>query len=112
MAEHHREAAAFIVAAHWVAGLVQALPDTAWHGPGLGEWGMRALVGHTSRALLTVEQSLDTPVERADIDSAEDYYETVARAKIADAGMVLRRGVEAGEALGADPRLAATRPAR
>ena len=26
-----------------------------WERPGLGEWDIRALVGHTSRSLLTVE---------------------------------------------------------
>ena len=44
----------FLAAAGTVADLVDAIPDTAWDGPGLGEWDLRALVGHTSRSLVTV----------------------------------------------------------
>jgi len=44
----------FLAAAGTVAALVDAIPDTGWDGPGLGVWDLRALVGHTSRSLVTV----------------------------------------------------------
>lgn len=49
---------AFTDAAQWfvqTAGLVDDRSDR----PGLGEWNVRVLVGHTSRSLLTVEAYLD-----------------------------------------------------
>lgn len=36
------------------ADLVGRLPATSWDGPGLGDWDLRALVGHTTRSLITV----------------------------------------------------------
>jgi hypothetical protein len=46
--------AAFAEAADWFVGTA-ALVDERWTSAGLGEWDVRSLVGHTSRALLTVE---------------------------------------------------------
>lgn len=93
----------FTAAARWTGALVRQLPDAAWSGPGLGDWDMRALVGHTSRALLTVEQYLRTPADRVDAASAAEYYARVGAIPGADADAVLRRGIAAGAALGADP---------
>ena len=45
---------AFADAAGWFVRTA-ALVGDRWDRPGLGEWDVRALVGHTSRALLTVE---------------------------------------------------------
>jgi hypothetical protein len=36
------------------AQLVREIPETAWNGPGLGEWDLRSLVGHASTAVSTV----------------------------------------------------------
>ena len=50
-------------AAQWfvrTAGLV----GDRWDAPGLGEWDVRALVGHTSRSLLTVEAYLGQPAQK------------------------------------------------
>ena len=44
----------FLDAAATVADLVARIPGGAWDGPGLGVWDLRALVGHTSRSLVTV----------------------------------------------------------
>ena len=93
----------FETAARWVASLVAALPAEAWKGPGLGDWDMRALVGHASRALLTVEQYLQTPAEHAELHDPVAYFEAVSRMPNADPGAVLQRGVEAGVALGSAP---------
>lgn len=51
---------AFGAAARWFAETVHELdrPPAPWEAPALGEWSRRDLVGHTSRALLTVEQYL------------------------------------------------------
>lgn len=93
-------------AAQWVAELVASIPADAWDGPGLGDWNLRGLVGHTSRALLSIEQYLSVPAEVAEIDSPEGYHSAAARIPGADDAAVLRRGIDAGEALGDDPAAA------
>ena len=51
-------------AAHWFVDTVTLVGDR-WEEPGLGEWDVSSLVGHTSRALLTVEAYLEQPAELA-----------------------------------------------
>lgn len=97
------ETSLFDAASAWAAQVVTSLPEAAWEGPGLGEWSMRALVGHTSRALLTVEQYLATSALHESVDSAERYYELAAVLPGAQGAAVLQRGVEAGLALGESP---------
>ena len=84
------------------ADLLTRVPLSAYDGPGLGDWDLRALVGHTSRALLTVQTYLDRPAAVAEVESAAEY---VAKAVgvATDPGAVLDRGRVAGAALGADP---------
>jgi uncharacterized protein (TIGR03083 family) len=91
---------AFVSAAEWFVGTAAAVDDR-WAEPGLGEWDVRALVGHTSRAMLTVETYLAAPAERVDVESATLYY----RAARSGAGgaAVAQRGRDAGQALGPDP---------
>ncbi|WP_374458020.1 maleylpyruvate isomerase N-terminal domain-containing protein [Nocardioides sp.] len=91
---------AFTDAAGWFVDTT-ALVGDRWAQPGLGEWDVRSLVGHTSRALLTVEAYLDRPAGHVDVESALDYF-LWARAS-ADHAAVAERGREAGEALGSDP---------
>ena len=67
----------FLAAAGSVRELVGRIPGDAFDGPGLGEWDLRALVGHTSRSLITVVQYLRRPAERIEIDSAAGYYVAV-----------------------------------
>ena len=94
---------AFADAARWFAGTVARI-EGGWDRPGLGEWDLRALTGHTSRSLLTVELYLGRPAETAEIDSAAGYFlETSA---IAAGPGVADRGRAAGDALGADPSAA------
>ena len=45
---------AFADAAEWFSATVGHVDDR-WERVALGEWDVRALVGHTSRSLLTVE---------------------------------------------------------
>ncbi|MFT3660613.1 MAG: maleylpyruvate isomerase N-terminal domain-containing protein [Gordonia sp. (in: high G+C Gram-positive bacteria)] len=103
MTDMHDEVVAFSDAAHWVSVVVRMLPASSWDGPGLGEWDLRGLVGHTACALLTMEQYIGVPAETEDVIDAEGYYEAVARMLGADPAAVRRRGIEAGAALGADP---------
>jgi uncharacterized protein (TIGR03083 family) len=90
----------FSQTAHAFAGLVRSIPDDRWTGPGLGEWDLRALVGHTSRSLITVETYLNQPAETEDVPTPEAYYLGIANV---DAAAVAERGRAAGVALGADP---------
>ena len=78
------------------------VPADGWDRPGLGEWSVRALVGHTSRALLTVETYLDAGAARVDIRGPVEYF-LVALAPTADHGAIAERGWQAGVALGDDP---------
>jgi len=80
--------------------LVERIPAEAYDGPGLGAWDLRALVGHTSRSLVTVEEYVDRVADTVAVDSAEDYYVLAAGA---DPAAVLQRGVDAGAAMGDDP---------
>jgi hypothetical protein len=87
-------------AAHVYVDLVRAIPDDAWDGPGLGEWDLRALVGHTSRSLITVETYLGQPAASEVVPSAAAYYAAIADV---DPTSVVERGRAAGRALGEDP---------
>ena len=87
--------------AHGFADLVRRIPDDAWTGPGLGVWDVRALVGHTSRSLVTVDTYLDRPAATVDIETPEAYYRFTA--PISSGPEVAERGRLAGVALGDDP---------
>jgi uncharacterized protein (TIGR03083 family) len=91
---------AFSDAARWYVDTVHVVGDR-WDRPGLGEWDVRALVGHTSRSFLTVESYLASPAGTVDVASATDYY--VATRGIAAGPEVAQRGRDAGAALGDDP---------
>jgi hypothetical protein len=94
---------AFTDAADWFARTATLVGDR-WTEPGLGEWDVRALVGHTSRSLLTVEMYLARPAAVVEVASATDYFRAT-RAAAADPA-VATRGWEAGAALGPDPAAA------
>ena len=66
--------ATFASAATVFARLVHDIPASKWDGPGLGDWDLRSLVGHTSRSLITVSTYLQTTAEREDIATPEEYY--------------------------------------
>ncbi|UOQ60773.1 maleylpyruvate isomerase N-terminal domain-containing protein [Leucobacter rhizosphaerae] len=103
-------------AAAWFAALVQRIPSDGWTAPGLGDWCVRDLVGHTGRALSTLTRALGTPAPHVECPSAEAYFvATAARAAARDAATtdaesdgdsVYARGVTAGRALGSDPAAA------
>jgi len=94
---------AFADAAGWFVRTA-ALVSDRWDQPALGEWDVRALVGHTSRALATVETYLARPAPAAEIGSAPDYFRATRAAAAGPA--VAARGRDAGTALGSDPAAA------
>jgi uncharacterized protein (TIGR03083 family) len=86
--------------AEWFVATAGQVGDR-WDAPGLGEWDVRALVGHTTRAFLTVESYLARPAADVAVPTAVDYYRATSAAA-ADPAVAVR-GREAGAALGADP---------
>ncbi|ERG64491.1 hypothetical protein L332_08510 [Agrococcus pavilionensis RW1] len=85
-----------------LAELVRQVPRERLDGAGLGEWTLRELIGHTSRAITTVTAYLAQP-EPAEvtIHSASEYLEVVLRQRGDDEAIMLR-GRAAGAALGDD----------
>jgi len=97
----------FASAARSFAALVHRIPADAWDGPGLGDWDMRSLVGHTSRSLITVSTYLQTTAEREDVTTPHAYYALVTPAALGiEPAAVLERGRQAGRDLGDDPAAA------
>jgi uncharacterized protein (TIGR03083 family) len=94
--------AAYSAAAVCFVDTVARVTADQWQQPGLGVWTVRDLVGHTSRALLTVETYLQQPAAQCDLERPVDYFLRV-KAALADPAAVATRGREAGQALGADP---------
>jgi uncharacterized protein (TIGR03083 family) len=95
--------ATFTAAARCFADLVQEIPATAWDGPGLGVWDLRALVGHTGRAISTVATYLQRPAAEVRVPSAAQYYALFKQQSGGDQSAVTERGRQAGAALGAEP---------
>jgi len=98
--------ATFESAAGFFAELVETIPSTAWDGPGLGEWDLRSLVGHTGRSLTTVTAYLARPAAGIDMPSTVAYYQWTVQQIGADPAGVAERGRQAGIALGEDPAAA------
>jgi uncharacterized protein (TIGR03083 family) len=92
----YQQAAAFFLAA-----VEQVRPDQ-WDAHGLGEWTVRDLVGHTGRALATVEQYLAQPPQRVEVEGPVEYF-LAAMNNPGGSASVAQRGREAGAALGPDP---------
>jgi hypothetical protein len=98
---------AFDSAARWFLQVSAAAADRH-DEPGLGEWSVRDLVGHTSRSLVTVEAYLDvdgTDAGPVDLVDAVAYYLAIADA-LTDTTAVVQRGRDAGAALGDEPMVA------
>lgn len=84
---------------------VQSIAPGRFDGPGLGEWTLRDLVGHTSRALLTVEMYLARAPETITLDGPVAYLAAAGATSVSEAGRraIAERGRDAGAALGPDP---------
>jgi uncharacterized protein (TIGR03083 family) len=100
---------AYEQAAQTFVETVQQVGADQWGCIALGEWSVRDLVGHTNRALLTVETYLGQPAAAVEVERPADYF-IRASAALADPAAVAARGREAGQALGANP-IAAVREA-
>lgn len=99
----------FRAAAFGFSELVGRLGPGDWERPGLGEWDVRALVGHTGRALSTVETYLGKEATGPRTVGPVDYYLKVVSG-VTDSeerrrldASIAERGREAGAALGDDP---------
>lgn len=84
-----------------VAELISRVPEGRLGWQALGVWDLRALIGHTSRALTTVATYLQMP--RATVTCADGvaYYVYVADTPGQDEA-IAARGEESGRALGRD----------
>jgi len=93
----------FTTAAAGFLQVVEGIDRSVLGDPGLGEWDVRSLLGHSARAFVTIESylrpELTTPPE---LSAAADYFIAV-RATSADPQGVAERGRQEGVALGADP---------
>ena len=98
----------YALAAQAFAAQVDRIPADAWDGPGLGEWDLRALVGHASRSPVTVLTYLPRTTDTAAVHTVAEYYRAAATLMAADPAAVTDRGRQAGEALGDDPAAAVT----
>jgi len=92
----------FSGAAGAVGEVIAQIPHHLWDGPGLGDWTLRDLVGHTSRSLVTVIDYLARPVAEEVVSSAAAYFTAVSAGSF-DAAAVTERGRQAGRDLGEDP---------
>ncbi|PZF62502.1 mycothiol maleylpyruvate isomerase [Curtobacterium sp. MCBD17_034] len=100
--------AQFSSSADAFVAVVAQVPHDAWERPALGEWTVRSLVGHTTRALLTVEQYLHLePPAEVTIPTAALYYATVYE-QFTDSNAVTQRGIAAGIWLGDEQLLRIT----
>ena len=95
--------AAYADAAGWFVRTAAAVGDR-WDQAGLGEWDVRALVGHTSRSFVTVEEYLAKPAAEVEISTAVGYFRAIMG--MTEGAAVAQRGRDAGAALGADPAAA------
>jgi uncharacterized protein (TIGR03083 family) len=97
---HFRQAAEFFVET------VGHVRPEQWDAPGLGEWSVRELVGHTGRALSVTVDYLQRGAERVEVEDPIEYFVIALRGGAAGAAAVAQRGREAGAALGSDPHAA------
>ena len=88
--------------------IVGEITDDQLDAVGLGAWDVRSLLGHTTRAFLTIETYLghgaavgQAPDEVVLATSA-DYFRAALQG-LADPAQVTQRGRDAGAALGPDP---------
>lgn len=93
----------FETAARTFADVVAGVQPHQWDQHGLGVWDVRALTGHSARAIITVIDYLSQDAAlQADMRTAGDYYGQIYLT-YTNPEAIAKRGVEAGEALGDDP---------
>lgn len=92
----------YLGAARAFLELVAQVPEAAWPSPALGEWDVRGLTGHASRALSTLEAYLGRPASAGPRLEGPVSYFLAIRGGTSPAA-IAQRGRESGSALGADP---------
>ena len=106
---------AFDAATRWFVSVTAGIAERAagdpavWAEVGLGEWTVRDLVGHTSRALSTIETYLDLAAEEdaagvaapIEVTSPAAYFERALAAGTPE--IIAHRGRETAATLGAEP---------
>jgi hypothetical protein len=90
---------AFREAAEWFSTVSKQAEDRL-DQEALGVWNVRDLIGHTSRAVTTVETYLLTDAPPVEVPTAVDYYLLALKG---DPARIAERGRQAGEALGPGP---------
>ncbi|WP_297372631.1 maleylpyruvate isomerase N-terminal domain-containing protein [Cryobacterium sp.] len=109
---------AFEAATRWFVSVTAGIAERAagesdvWAQVGLGEWTVRDLVGHTSRALLTIETYLDLAADKdaagtiapVEVISPAAYFERALAAGTPE--LIAQRGRETAATLGARPATA------
>ena len=96
--------ATYELAAAAFLDLAARVPVERYAEPGLGNWDLRALIGHTGRSFVTVATYLATRADTVAADDAADYFAVVTRLAHGTArDAIHQRGVEAGVGLGDDP---------
>ena len=93
----------FELASTGVLAVVDAISSEQLDRPGLGEWDVRSLLGHTSRAFVTLVDYVGRePGPDVELVGTAGYY-AAARALPSGDAAVAERGRAAGRALGDDP---------
>lgn len=95
---------AFSDASAWFVATTRSITPDQWGGPGLGEWTVRDLVGHTSRAHRTVSLYLADPQPLVHGDAVAYFRAALSGPDIGalDAA-IADRGRAEGQGLGDDP---------
>lgn len=100
----------FRLASKAFVDLVGQVPAGGWEMAALGVWSVRDLVGHTSRALLSLEELLAAPEPAAAVLSSPAAYFALAAPSSPGAAdlhqAIAERGRAAGAALGDSPSTA------
>lgn len=100
---------AFSSAARAFGQLVDEVPDDQWSQPGLGEWDVRGLVGHATRALSTIETYLGEYPGGPVLTDPVEYFTTLLggaagdEARAQQHAAIATRGRQAGDDLGDAP---------
>lgn len=109
-AEERRQC--FTAATDGFVELVGRIRPTQWERPALGDWDVRALVGHSSRALSTIETYLGQPGGEPAVSSPVGYFIAVlgsptdGETRSRQHQAISERGRQTGAELGHDPTTA------
>lgn len=95
----------FSTAAAGFLRVVEGVTPERLGRPGLGDWDVRSLLGHATRAFRTIESYLGAQASEVTLRGPEDYF-VATRAGLADPAAVTERGRAAGAALGENPTAA------